>query len=106
MIERSPRRAWSWQTADGGLRSLAYTSTVPMPTRSIQSSPVRAESRRSDLRWTTVEQKIRKLHAAAIDELTEEQSRRLFDLELTAARHGGASPRSLLEKAKRILPNG
>jgi hypothetical protein len=79
-----------------------------MPTRSIDSSPVRAKSRRSGLRWTTVEQKIRKLHAAAIDddELTEEQSRRLLDLELTAARHGGASPRALLEEAKGILPNG
>jgi hypothetical protein len=79
-----------------------------MPTRSIQSSPVRAESRRRGLSWTEAESKIRKLHAAAIDddELTEDESLRLLDLEITAARHGGASPRALLEEAKGILPNG
>jgi hypothetical protein len=76
-----------------------------MPTRSIQSSPVRAESRRRGLSWTEAESKIRKLHVAALDELTEQQSRRLYDLELTASRHAGTSPRSLLEKAKRVLPN-
>lgn len=76
-----------------------------MPTRSIDSSPVRAESRRSGLRWTTVEQKIRKLHVAALDELTEAGSRRLYDLELCASRHSAESPRLLLERAKRVLPN-
>jgi len=70
------------------------------------SSPVRSKSRRRGLSWTMAEKKIRKLHRAALDEVTEEQSRRLLDLELTAARHAGASPRLLLKKAKRILPNG
>jgi len=70
------------------------------------SSPVRAESRRSGLTWATVEQKIRKLHRAAVDDLTGQQSRRLYALELSASRHAGRSPRVLLETAKRILPNG
>jgi len=74
--------------------------------QTLESSPVRSESRRRGLSWTEAESKIRKLHAAAIDELTEQQSRRLLDLEITAARHGGASPRALLEKAKGVLPNG
>ncbi len=74
-------------------------------TQTLTSSPVRSKSRRRGLSYTTVESKIRRLHVAAVDELTEEQSRRLYQLELAAARHGGDSPRAVLEKAKRILPN-
>jgi hypothetical protein len=76
-------------------------------TQTLTSSPVRSKSRRRGLSWTEAEFKIRKLHVAALDEddLTEEQSRRLYQLELAAARHGGDSPRAVLEKAKRILPN-
>ena len=67
------------------------------------SSPVRSESRRRGLAWTEAESKIRKLHAAAIDELTEAQSHKLLDLELSATRHAGESPRYLLERAKRVV---
>lgn len=73
--------------------------------QTLTSSLVRAKSRRSGLSWTTAEQKIRKLHRAALDDvnLTEEQSHRLYSLELSASRHAGTSPRALLEKAKRIV---
>lgn len=75
-------------------------------TQTLESSPVRSKSRRRGLTWTTAESKIRKLHVAALGEITEEQSRRLYSLELSASRHAGTSPRALLEQAKRILPNG
>lgn len=71
--------------------------------QTLSSSPVRARSRRRGLSWTTAEQKIRKLHRAALDELTEEESRRLYSLELSASRHAGESPRRLLEKAKAVV---
>lgn len=72
---------------------------------SVDSSPVRADSRRSGLSYAEAESKIRKLHEAALDELNEQQSRRLYSLEMSASRHAGASPRALLEKAKRVLSN-
>jgi hypothetical protein len=74
--------------------------------QTLTSSPVRSRSRRRGVSWTTAEKKIRKLHVAALDGITEEESRRLYSLELSASRHAGTSPRVLLEKAKRILPNG
>ena len=49
------------------------------------------------------ESKIRKLHRAALDEITEEESRRLYHLELSASRHAGKSPRHVLEQAKRVV---
>lgn len=70
---------------------------------SVDSSPVRSQSRRRGLSWCTAESKIRKLHRAALDELTEEESRRLYSLELSASRHAGESPRRLLEKAKAVV---
>lgn len=73
--------------------------------QTLTSSPVRSESRRRGLRWTTAERKIRKLHRAALKDiaLTEDDSRRLYALELSASRHGGESPRRLLERAKRVV---
>ena len=73
------------------------------PTQTLTSSPVRPQSRRRDLSWTTAESKIRKLHRAALDEITEEESRRLYHLELSASRHAGKSPRHVLEQAKRVV---
>jgi len=94
----------------GHALSHAFSPTTAMLLRSddqtLTSSPVRSNSRRRGPSWTTAEKKIRKLHRAALDDLTEEQSRRLYSLELSASRHAGKSPRFLLEKAKRILPNG
>jgi hypothetical protein len=110
--KRKPTPFPSFQDrSDVGPRSLAFSPTQTMlersSTQTLDSSPVRARSRRRGLRYTTVEQKIRTLHVAALDEddLTEEQSRTLYSLELQASRHAGDSPRALLEKAKRILPN-
>jgi len=74
-----------------------------MPTRSLNSSPVRSKSRRRGLSYTEAESKIRKLHRAALDQLTEDESRRLYSLELSASRHAGDSPRVLLERAKRVI---
>ena len=68
-----------------------------------QRSPVRSKSRRRGLSWTKAEQKIRRLHRAALDDLSEEASRRLYGLELSASRHAGESPRVLLERAKRVV---
>ena len=72
-------------------------------TQILTSFPVQSQSRRWPLSWTTAESKIRKLHRAALDEITEEESRRLYHLELSASRHAGKSPRHLLEQAKQIL---
>ena len=72
-------------------------------TRSLSSSPVRSKSRRRGISWATAESKIRKLHRAALDEITEDESRRLYRLELSASRHAGRSPRHVLEQAKRVL---
>lgn len=71
--------------------------------QTIESSPVREQSRRRGLSWTKAESKIRRLHRAGLDELDEEQSRRLYSLELSASRHAGESPRRLLEKAKAVV---
>jgi hypothetical protein len=73
------------------------------PTQSLTSSPVRSESRRRGLSWNTAEQKIRKLHVAALDDVTEDESRRLYQLELSASRHAGKSPRHVLEQAKALV---
>ncbi len=54
------------------------------------------------LTWADCEQKIRKLHRAAQD-VTEDESRRLYHLELSASRHAGKSPRHVLEQAKAVL---
>ena len=67
------------------------------------SSPFRSKSRRRGLSWTKAEQKIRKLHKAALGDLSEEASRRLYSLEQSASRHAGDSPRYLLERAKRVV---
>jgi len=72
-------------------------------TQRLTSSPVRSKSRRRGVSWTTAEKKIRKLHRAALDDITEEQSRRLYSLELSASRHAGESPQRLLEKAKCVV---
>ncbi|MCS3662326.1 hypothetical protein GGP68_003767 [Salinibacter ruber] len=72
-------------------------------TQTLTSSPVRSESRRRGLSWTTAEKKIRKLHRASLDDVTEDESRRLYHLELSASRHAGKSPRFLLEQAKALL---
>jgi hypothetical protein len=69
----------------------------------LDSSPVRSESRRRGLRWTTAEAQIRALHVDALDELDEEQSRRLYALELAASRHAGESPRALVQRAEQVL---
>ncbi|MCS3712119.1 hypothetical protein GGP61_003757, partial [Salinibacter ruber] len=53
-------------------------------TQTLTSSPVRSESRRRGLSWTTAEKKIRKLHRASLDDVTEDESRRLYHLELSA----------------------
>jgi len=71
--------------------------------QTLTSSPVRSESRRRGLSWTTAEKKIRRLHRTALDELTEAESRRLYSLELSASRHAGESPRRVLEKAKSLV---
>jgi len=55
------------------------------------------------LSWADCEQKIRKLHRAATGDVTEDESRRLYHLELSASRHAGKSPRHVLEQAKAIL---
>ena len=73
------------------------------PTQTLSSSPVRSESRRSGLSWTTAESKIRKLHQAALDDVTEDESHRLYHLELSASQHAGKSPRHVLEQAKRVV---
>ena len=73
------------------------------PTQTLTSSPVRSQSRRRGLSWTTAESKIRKLHRAAFDDITEEESHRLYHLELSASRHAGKSPRHVLEQAKRVV---
>ena len=72
-------------------------------TQTLTSSPVRSESRRRGISWTTAEKKIRKLHVAALDDVTEEESRRLYHLELSASRHAGKSPRHVLEQAKALV---
>jgi hypothetical protein len=94
---------------EAGTRSLAFNSTTPMLLRSesqtLDFSPVRSESWRRGLNWTTAESKICKLHRAALGELTEEESRRLYSLELSASQHAGKSPRRLLERANRITGN-
>lgn len=82
---------------------MSTRSLQPSSTQSLTSSPVRSESRRHGVSWTTAESKIRKLHEAALDEITEEESRRLYRLELSASQHTGESPRYLLEQAKRVL---
>jgi hypothetical protein len=77
-----------------------------MPERSsenLTSSPVRSESRRSGLRWTTAEAEIRRLHRDALGELTEQESRRLYALERAASRHAATSPLATVQGAKRIL---
>jgi len=74
--------------------------------QSLTSSPVRAESRRSGLSWTEAESQIRSLHVSALDDLDEDESRRLYQLEMSASRHAGTSPRVLLEKAKRVVGAG
>ncbi len=72
-------------------------------TQTLTSSPVRSESRRRGLSWTTAEKKIRKLHEASLNDVTEDESRRLYHLELSASRHAGKSPRHVLEQAKAVL---
>jgi hypothetical protein len=72
-------------------------------TQTLTSSPVRSESRRRGISWTTAEKKIRKLHRAATGDVTEDESRRLYHLELSASRHAGKSPRHVLEQAKAVL---
>jgi len=74
--------------------------------QSLQSSPVRSESRRRGLSFTEAESKIRTLHVSALDDLDEDESRRLYQLEMSASRHAGESPRVLLEKAKRVVRSG
>ena len=71
--------------------------------QSLESSPVHAESRRRGLRWTDAESKIRALHVDALGELSEAQSRRLYQLELAASRHSAESPRALVQRAERVL---
>ncbi len=72
-------------------------------TQTLTSSPVRSEPRRRGVSWSTVEKKIRKLHRASLDDVTEDESRRLYHLELSASRHAGKSPRHVLEQAKTVL---
>ena len=72
-------------------------------TQTLNSSPVRSKSRRRGLSWNTAEQKIRKLHQAATGDVTEDESRRLYHLELSASRHAGKSPRHVLEQAKALV---
>jgi len=71
--------------------------------QSLTSSPVRSESRRRGVSWSTAEKKIRKLHVAALDDVTEDESRRLYHLELSASRHAGKSPRHVLGQAKALV---
>lgn len=66
-------------------------------------SPIVGSSNRGSMSWNTVEQEIRKLARAAIGELTKEEARRLYHLELSASRHAGESPGHLLERAKNVL---
>ena len=82
---------------------MSTRSLQPSPRQSVDSSPVRSQSRRRGLSWTDCESKVRKLHRAALDEITEDESRRLYRLELSASRHAGKSPRHVLEQAKRIV---
>ena len=70
----------------------------------VDSSPVRAESRRSGLSWTEAESKIRKMLRASADELPKKDANDLYRLALCASRHAGESPRHLLQRAKRIAP--
>lgn len=53
--------------------------------------------------WNAVEQKIRELARAAVGELTNEDARRLYHLELSASRHSGKSPDRLLERARNVV---
>lgn len=55
------------------------------------------------LSWNVVEQKIRKLTRASVGELTKEEARHLYHLELNASRHSGDSPDRLLKEARDIL---
>ena len=82
---------------------MSTRSLQPSPRQSVDSSPVRSESRRRGLSWTDCESKVRKLHRAALDQLTEDESRRLYSLELSANRHAGKSPGHVLEQAKRLV---
>lgn len=68
------------------------------------SSIASARSNRSGMSWNTVEQEIRKLARAAVEELTKEEARRLYQLELSASRHAGESPAHLLKRARNVLP--
>jgi hypothetical protein len=61
----------------------------------VTSSPVRS--------WTDAESKIRQLHRDAAGAVSESVSRRLYALELAAARHAATSPLSAVQGAKRIL---
>jgi hypothetical protein len=72
-------------------------------TQTLSFSPVRSKSRRRGLSWTEAESKIRQLHRENLDDVTEEESRRLYHLELSASRHAGKSPRHVLEQAKAVL---
>lgn len=67
------------------------------------SNPSLSRSDTQTLTWADCEQKIRKLHRAATGDVTEDESRRLYHLELSASRHAGKSPRHALEQAKAVL---
>lgn len=63
-------------------------------------SPVRTAS---GLTWTKVELKIRRLARAGAEDLPIDVVRTLYHLELQAAQHAAVTPRSLLERAKRLV---
>jgi hypothetical protein len=61
----------------------------------VTSPPVRS--------WTDAESQIRRWHRDALGELTEQESRRLYALELAASRHAATSPLATVQGARRIL---
>ncbi len=74
-----------------------------MMTNSTKSLATDTEPNRRDMSWNAVEQKIRERARAAIDEMTNEEARRLYQLALRASRHSGESPGKLLERAETVL---
>lgn len=82
------------------------SSLESSPTRFLTSSPARSNPRQPVLSWTEAESKIRKLHQAGLDGISEDQSWRLYQLELSASRRAGESPQRVLEQAKAVLSTG
>jgi hypothetical protein len=68
---------------------------IERSSQEVTSPPVRS--------WTDAEAQIRRWHRNAAGDVTESESRRLYALELAAARHQATSPLSAVQGARRVL---